>query len=166
MKINSWKKEMNGGTLKLDKKNTKIIILNIMLIWDIFDKKTICRECVIWYNVPTVQNMMHEIISWVKNTKTQAVFLIETDIKTIRPEKFIWLIEEKATNPFPSLCVMAQNGARIAPKPRMKNTIMKNQLLIKKFSIRIKPHPPNFNKIPARIILPTVGASTWAFGNQ
>jgi hypothetical protein len=29
-----------------------------------------------------------------------------------------------------------------------------------------KPKPPNFNKIPAKITLPAVGASQWASGNQ
>lgn len=32
--------------------------------------------------------------------------------------------------------------------------------------IRISPHPPNFNKSPAKIMEPKVGASTWAIGNQ
>lgn len=32
--------------------------------------------------------------------------------------------------------------------------------------IRINPYPPNFRRIPARIIEPATGASTWAFGNQ
>lgn len=31
---------------------------------------------------------------------------------------------------------------------------------------RIKPYPPNFNKIEAKIIDPTTGASTWAFGSH
>lgn len=31
---------------------------------------------------------------------------------------------------------------------------------------RIAPYPPNFNKIAAKIIDPTTGASTWALGNQ
>ena len=29
-----------------------------------------------------------------------------------------------------------------------------------------KPKPPNFNKIPANITLPAVGASQWASGNH
>ena len=33
-------------------------------------------------------------------------------------------------------------------------------------SIRKIPYPPNFNKIPANITDPTLGASTWASGNQ
>ena len=28
------------------------------------------------------------------------------------------------------------------------------------------PYPPNFNKIPAKIIDPPTGASTWALGNH
>lgn len=31
---------------------------------------------------------------------------------------------------------------------------------------RIKPNPPNLSRIPAKIIEPKVGASTWAIGNQ
>jgi len=32
--------------------------------------------------------------------------------------------------------------------------------------IRIKPYPPNFSRIAARIIDPATGASTWAFGSH
>ena len=32
--------------------------------------------------------------------------------------------------------------------------------------MRIKPYPPSFNKIPARIIEPATGASTWALGSH
>lgn len=31
---------------------------------------------------------------------------------------------------------------------------------------RITPYPPNFNKIAAKIIDPTTGASTWALGSH
>lgn len=31
---------------------------------------------------------------------------------------------------------------------------------------RIRPYPPSFRRILARIIDPAVGASTWAFGSQ
>jgi len=31
---------------------------------------------------------------------------------------------------------------------------------------RIRPYPPSLSKTPAKIIEPTRGASTWAFGNQ
>ena len=34
------------------------------------------------------------------------------------------------------------------------------------FENRIKPKVPNFNKIPAKITEPMVGASTWASGNH
>jgi len=30
----------------------------------------------------------------------------------------------------------------------------------------MKPKPPSFSKIPAKITLPDVGASQWASGNQ
>ena len=35
-----------------------------------------------------------------------------------------------------------------------------------KHLMRSKPYPPNFNKIPAKIIDPATGASTWALGNH
>lgn len=31
---------------------------------------------------------------------------------------------------------------------------------------RIKPYPPNFNRIAAKIIEPSSGASTWALGSH
>lgn len=33
-------------------------------------------------------------------------------------------------------------------------------------SIRIKPYDPSFSKIAASTIEPSIGASTWAFGNH
>lgn len=49
--------------------------------------------------------------------------------------------------------------------------ILMIQLLILVFSIhkgqnRMIPYPPNFSKMAARIIDPSKGASTWAFGNH
>jgi hypothetical protein len=41
--------------------------------------------------------------------------------------------------------------------------ILQNSITLLK---RIKPYPPSFSKTPARIIEPTTGASTWAFGNH
>lgn len=44
--------------------------------------------------------------------------------------------------------------------------------LIRSFSLttiddrRIKPYLPSFRRIPARIIEPATGASTWAFGSH
>lgn len=32
--------------------------------------------------------------------------------------------------------------------------------------MRIRPYPPNFRRIPAKIILPATGASTWALGSH
>jgi hypothetical protein len=37
---------------------------------------------------------------------------------------------------------------------------------IKKGKIRTNPYPPNFNKIPAKIIDPATGASTWWENDQ
>ena len=37
---------------------------------------------------------------------------------------------------------------------------------VKKKWIRIIPYPPNFKRIPAKIIDPETGASTWALGSH
>lgn len=39
-------------------------------------------------------------------------------------------------------------------------------MLIHKGINRINPYPPSFNKIAAKIIDPSKGASTWALGNH
>ena len=38
--------------------------------------------------------------------------------------------------------------------------------IFKNIEIRQIPNPPSFNKIPAKIIEPITGASTWAFGSH
>lgn len=166
MKIISWEKVINGGTPKLerikninpepkDKERTKEL-----------DKNGIWRLKEMWYIIPTYQNIIPEIISWVKKIKTDILLLIK-ELKTMmRAIKFIWQIEEKATRPFLSLWVEAQNGANKRPpkKKKIKNTTRRLKNI--KFIIRNIPHPPNFKSSPARIILPKEGASTWALGSQ
>jgi len=76
--------------------------------------------------------------------------------------------EEYATRRFKSVCRM--HISLIIRPPIVENAITRLLILIKsftqKFMHRIKPYPPSFNKIPARIIDPARGASTWALGNH
>ena len=55
-----------------------------------------------------------------------------------------------------------------SPPPKHLNTI-KLFIIEEGFKIglkRIIPYPPSFSKIPAKIIDPPTGASTWAFGSH
>ena len=80
--------------------------------------------------------------------------------------KAIWDTEEKAIIFFKSVVYI--QIAPIKAKPN-KDTIIKvlKTLLavITELSHKI-PKPPNFNKIPAKIIEPYTGASTWARGSH
>jgi hypothetical protein len=56
---------------------------------------------------------------------------------------------------------------KILPPSKANIIINKKKLLIFiKNLIRIIPYPPNFNKIPAKIIDPPTGASTCALGSH
>jgi len=76
--------------------------------------------------------------------------------------------DEYAIRDFISFCRLQFNLVDIAPY----SLILINQIGIF-FKLnndneikRINPYPPNFNNTAAKIIDPSRGASTWAFGNQ
>lgn len=41
-----------------------------------------------------------------------------------------------------------------------------SEVVANKVISRIRPYPPNFSSMAARIMDPATGASTWAFGNH
>ena len=127
-KNSSWIKDTKGGTPKLDNKKIKNPNpQNIDKKKDL-ERKTIWRDWVTWNISPTNQNIILEIISWVKKNKILNTFLKEKSKKITAPMKFIWQIEEKATNPFLSLCVEAQKGANSIPQKK-KNKKIKEKTL-------------------------------------
>lgn len=78
---------------------------------------------------------------------------------------FIWTTEETATHCLTSVENLTKKGEKILPIKAINNIKKEKKLILKKRRIAI-PKVPSFNNKPAKIILPIVGASTWAFGNQ
>lgn len=80
----------------------------------------------------------------------------------------IWATEDRAIRCF--ISVWITHRALIIAPPTSDQTITSSVIIprdvITMGTIRIKPYPPNFKRIPARIIDPATGASTWAFGSQ
>lgn len=82
--------------------------------------------------------------------------------------RLIWVIEEYAIRAFKSIWEVQIIAVIRAPQIAIV-TIKFDKELILAINIevkRIKPYPPSFKRIPANIIDPTTGASTWAFGNH
>lgn len=80
----------------------------------------------------------------------------------------ICLTEEYATNILKSFWRIQFNLIIATPMILMeysKNSLLINFIFSTKKDL-IKPNLPNFKRIPAKIIDPETGASTWAFGNQ
>lgn len=54
--------------------------------------------------------------------------------------------------------------------PQIARALIKGEIIKEKGGnndeIRNKPYPPNLRRIPARIMDPATGASTWAFGSH
>lgn len=80
----------------------------------------------------------------------------------------MWLTEEYATNDFTSVCRIHTHPARVPP---IRDTLITKEALIlfRRINLdanRRRPYLPNFSRIPARIMEPATGASTWAFGSQ
>ena len=78
---------------------------------------------------------------------------------------FIWTTEEIATHCLTSVENLTKKGEKSLPIKAINNIRKEKKLILKKRRITI-PKVPSFNSKPAKIILPIVGASTWAFGNQ
>lgn len=78
------------------------------------------------------------------------------------------LTEEYAMSAFTSVCRRQINLVIVAPTREMDTMSGERSL----FSIRNlvanrrSPYLPNFRRIPAKIIDPATGASTWALGSQ
>jgi len=78
----------------------------------------------------------------------------------------MWPTEEKAIIFFKSV-----KNKHVAPTINIPQRLTKINLLVDFTSVknaanRNRPIPPSFNRIPARIIDPYTGASTWAKGSQ
>ena len=78
----------------------------------------------------------------------------------------MWATEEYAIITFISIWVKQIKPMNDDPVIAMEKIYLKVELNLNKTESRIKPYPPSFNKIEARIIDPTTGASTWAFGSH
>lgn len=79
----------------------------------------------------------------------------------------MWATEEYAINDFKSFWRIQFILVIIAPINLILIIQGLNNFIFDKRGItRIKPYPPSFNKTAARIIDPSNGASTWAFGNH
>ena len=165
IKIISWKNEINGGTPKLVKdkiqRADKREILKTLKLFN----QIIFRLNIIWEMFPTNQNKNLELIPWIIKVIIENIFLNEKILSKQKYIKFKWQILEKATKTFPSLWKQHIKHENNVPKKETRKKI-NVKVLIKILRIKINPKPPNFNKRPAKIIDPKVGASTWAFGNQ
>lgn len=78
----------------------------------------------------------------------------------------IWDTEENAITDLISVSFRHVNPTITAPTILNEIHNDLNCILVNKVMNRIIPRPPNFNRIPAKIIDPNTGASTCAKGNQ
>jgi len=83
-------------------------------------------------------------------------------------EILIWVIEEKAIMVFRSVCREHTNLAKILPtNPNVIRIFCHDDFNFNAKAMNfIIPSPPILSRIPARIMDPSTGASTWAFGSH
>lgn len=74
--------------------------------------------------------------------------------------------DEYAIITFISLCLRQTTPRSPPPSNEKILSILRYLDTSNKNPIRIIPYPPNFSKIPAKIMEPDTGASTWAFGSH
>jgi len=80
--------------------------------------------------------------------------------------KAICTTEEYAIITFISLIIRQTIPRTPPPNKEILIIDLKSKEELNNDPKRIIPYPPNFNKIPARIIDPPTGASTWALGSH
>lgn len=80
----------------------------------------------------------------------------------------IWATEEYAISDFMSCCRVQISLVIAAPVSEIAKIKGFNELIRLGIVIarRIIPNVPNLSRIPAKIIDPATGASTWAFGSH
>jgi len=80
----------------------------------------------------------------------------------------IWATDEYAIKDLRSFCRIQFNLVAVAPIILILINHMLNLLILLFINIENRriPYPPNFNKIAAKIIDPSKGASTWALGSH
>jgi len=162
MNKNSLKNETKGGTPKL--------VTTTVRISKWRDRDTCCkpetfnswRDCERWNIKPEIQNIIEEVKAWDSITRTpNSLDSIDLRDRTNR-EKFMWQTDLKATSLLISLWWKDSTDPITMPRTLSDSMIIN----FKKNDSRNNPQHPNLSSNPARRILPTVGASTWALGSQ
>jgi len=118
------------------------------------------------YIVYLQKNIIEELNAWVNIIKNATQTLIFLDIISMKITIPIWETEEKAITDFKSVIFR-----QVAPTITLPINLIEIHTILKYipwiiFMSRIIPIPPNFSKIPARIIDPNTGASTCAKGSH
>lgn len=112
------------------------------------------------------KNIIEDLKAWVSIINTalhKKIFLFTTVVIMTIP---IWATEENAIIDFISVIFRQVILTKVIPiNERLINKFIHKELLISELN-RTMPKPPSFNKIPARIMDPYTGASTWAKGNH
>lgn len=163
--INSANNLNKGGIAKLAAVNINKHITNRLLLLIICLILNKLRVIIFIIMVPTIKNKPLELNPCENKPKIAPEFLIIEEYINIIVIKVICLTEEKAISFFLSFIVRQIHLVIRDPSIHqdMKNTFTLIYVIL---TIRIKPYPPNFKKIPANTILPLVGASTCTLGNH
>lgn len=115
-----------------------------------------------------IQNIADEISPWAIIIANLPHIPIVDPVITPATTRPIWPTEEYAINDFISDCRRQINLVTTAPirASDIKKSFKDCDRLGNIMDIRIKPYPPNFRRIAARIIEPAIGASTCALGSH
>lgn len=128
----------------------------------------ILRDWVVSYLMLAKENIHEEQRPWAINIESLPCHPHNVPVSTPAVASPMCLTEEYAISDFTSVCRIQINLVITPPivqtvnKGALTNLFNINILLV----IRRSPYVPNFRRMPARIIDPATGASTWALGSQ
>lgn len=128
----------------------------------------ILRDCVVSYLILANENIQEEHRPWATSIERPPCHPQEVPVIMPAVASPIWLTEEYAIRDFTSVC-RTQINLVIAP-PTMQIVNIKELtslfMAIIFLVMRRSPYVPSFKRIPARIMDPATGASTWALGSH
>jgi len=156
----------NGGVGRVA--NNKRIVHMYTELRDALEIPRIQDNCRVPHNrwvIPTSINNIGEINPWVNIKRMVTASLNDVSIRMRTGTGAIWKIELYAINFLKS--DWEQQSIPLMTYEHINNGMNGFKILISlNLWIRISPTPPNLRRIPAKIMDPKVGASTWATGNQ
>jgi len=118
------------------------------------------------YMTYLIKNIIDELNAWVSITKNPSQIDSLSPKEIIIITKLMWDTDENAITDFRSVVFKHVIPTRTEPITLTAMQTNFHEVFWANWENRINPAPPSFNRMPAKIMEPNTGASTWAKGSH